>query len=553
MISFLNLFLLLFLLGIFLSRFLSPLSFKTSELKISGIFIVISLFAFALYVRFSGLDFGLPNFFHPDEARKVKIAHAMIETGDLNPHYFRHPTFLLYATALAGKSVQLITGVIPSLPDLTYLGRSVSAVLGALSVIVVWCIARLLFGNIPALISGFLFAVAPLHVVCSRYIKEDAGMLFFSLCSLYFVIKWHKSDRKSFKFPILAGLFAGFSTSTKYSGVLSAAFFVAFVLPVFVPKFDTGKLSLTQIALIVCTAVVFCIAGFLLISPYVLFDTPRFLKDFMGEKAHMEKGHSVAITAWSQYWMYHFRYSILPGLTPTIALISAVSLGYLFIAGRIEGMIIIGCVLLFYLPAEWVKAKPEPQPERYILPCIPFLCIACGAFLDAFLRTFDKRRKVYTCVALIVTAIALFVPARHSILQAQAIKLDTRLLAREWIINNIPENSNLMIEWKYYAPPLYGLNYKVIDLKSAENRGIQKKLSVETLKSLGVNYLILSGFSFDRYLKPLYRHHPFAKKYKSLLKNLKIEMEFSNSEYSYGFHNPRILILTVPEKNLPNE
>jgi len=109
----------------------------------------------------------------------------------------------------------------------------------------------------------------------------------------------------------------------------------------------------------------------------------------------MERGHTVPITALSYYWTYHFRFSILPALREGAALISIVALGFLAARARAADLLIIGGCLMFYLPAEWVKAKPQPQPERYILPCIPFLCIAFAAMSASILKMQKKQQACY--------------------------------------------------------------------------------------------------------------------------------------------------------------
>src|SRR5215813_7383833 len=59
-----------------------------------------AILVIALALRVWALDFGLPYLYHPDEPNKIEIAQNILKTGDLNPHYFRKPTLLIYANAL---------------------------------------------------------------------------------------------------------------------------------------------------------------------------------------------------------------------------------------------------------------------------------------------------------------------------------------------------------------------------------------------------------------------------------------------------------------------
>ncbi|HSE68039.1 MAG TPA: hypothetical protein VLB12_13715, partial [Gemmatimonadales bacterium] len=56
-----------------------------------------AILVIALALRAWALDFGLPYLYHPDEPSKIEIAQNIVKTGDLNPHYFKKPTLLIYA------------------------------------------------------------------------------------------------------------------------------------------------------------------------------------------------------------------------------------------------------------------------------------------------------------------------------------------------------------------------------------------------------------------------------------------------------------------------
>ena len=59
---------------------------------------LVGLLAIALTVRVIGLDWGLPYLYHPDEPPHVTIILNILKTGDLNPHWFKYPSFRIYAS-----------------------------------------------------------------------------------------------------------------------------------------------------------------------------------------------------------------------------------------------------------------------------------------------------------------------------------------------------------------------------------------------------------------------------------------------------------------------
>ena len=143
----------------------------------------------------------------------------MLSLGDLNPHLFYHPPLLLYCTALLSKLLNLLEidqsrGIVTLIA-----GRSVSALAGTVSILLVYLLARrLLEGRRATLAAAALFAFAPLSVTCSRYLKEDsllvAGVLSATLLWVISV------QRQSHRWFLLAGLVGGIAAATKYTGFL---------------------------------------------------------------------------------------------------------------------------------------------------------------------------------------------------------------------------------------------------------------------------------------------------------------------------------------------
>lgn len=521
--------------------------------------LIAALLLISAYIRFQGLDFGLPGLFHPDESRKTKIIRGIVETGDLNPHYFRHPNFLLYASAFNTWIYTKLSGGLPELHQVTYLGRCVSATLGTLSVLVTFLIGRLMFNNLAGFIAAAFLALSPLHIVSSRYIKEDAAMLFFALTCFYFAIKSIKA-KCDLKYNFLSALFAGFSASSKYSGLLNVIFallpvyertlcYIETMLPStsrLISKFRFGDYNLEQkfIGLIVLPFIVVTVFlfGFLFFTPYSILDHKTFLFDFMGEKQHMERGHTVPITALSYYWGFHIERSILTRYQTIFALLSFVALGFVLIKRKMYGFLLLSSILLFYLPAEYVKAKPEPQPERYVLPCIPFLALVLADFVS-YLQA--SKNKLIKFGLLGITALALAQIFIYSTLHTQSIKNDTRLQAKSWVLNNIPKGSKIITDWHFYGPPGIDKEYEVLQLKDKKGAKINRGLSAEVLKASGYDYFIFSSFSYGRFLMPAYRSHNLSKRFKSIFKEMTPVVVFNNEDYAFGFHNPEIKIFKL--------
>lgn len=544
----------------------------TSERILVGrsLFVVLlGVVAGGAVLRLYGLDFGLPQFlFHPDEARKSAVVKGILETGDLNPNYFRHPSFLLYSTAFLAKLYEIVTGVVVDLPAVPLFGRAVSALLGSLSVLLLYLLGRDLYGQRAALTAAALLAVAPLHVFCSRYMKEDVSLIFFVLVAAILCVRTFRSRKTGLALSL--AFVAGVAISAKYTGIL-ALWFVALppaaaLLALLLDRFlggvahgvafrwtgvDVLRLALcrwasTEERLRLVIAGLFGLPlaalGFIIVTPYSLVVPELFWADFQNEKIHMEVGHNFAVSAWSRFWMYHYANSFFSALTPVTALLCSVSCGWLVARRRWSDLFVLAAILLFYLPPEWVRAKPEPQPDRYILPCLPFLALALGAFVDGIWRSFTSRWSVRFLLPRGLAIIAVVAPLVVSLDLSLKIKEDTREAAQRWVMQNVPRGSRVLIDWEYYTVRLSPADYEVISIKRGDNCG---QLRLSCFAKLKPDYVVLSSFSYDRYFR-----YPEARMFRphvhQVLTQLPLIKEFP-SDSQYGFHNPTIKIFAYPK------
>jgi hypothetical protein len=486
-------------------------------------------------LRLYGLNFGLPSNFHPDEVPKVNAIMRMVASGSLNPDYFLHPSLLLYC-AYGVNTLLHMFGIEGDFRDTAFLaGRIVSASAGIVSIGLTYQIGRRLFSaNVGGVAACFL-AVFPLHVTCSRYLKEDALLTFVVLSCVLTTLVAVQSGRKWML--LVAGLLAGCTAGTKYSGI------VMVVVPASAPWFASRswKPDWRWLPWAAC-AVAIAPIGFLATTPYALLNSAKFLKDFGSESRHMQTGHTVSITAWSQLWMYHFWRSIWPGISGATAIAGVVGLGFLLRRGRIEDLFIVGMVLLFYLPAEYVKAKPAPQPERYILPCLPFMAIAMAELLRQMSLRGGARR-----IAAVLGGFVLFaLPLSRTVSLAQDIQEDTRLRMAEWMTGNIPAGSKILMDWRPYCPRLAAESFEVQHIPRPD---LIHDLDIKKLKKSGADYLILSSLFYNRYFSQPDAQPFIRQRFREVFKNVPIVIQFAAPSGTYGFHNPTLTLFSLKDED----
>jgi hypothetical protein len=518
--------------------------------------LLLLIFACALGLRLYGVSFGLPELYHPDEDDKVAAVLRMHTQGTLNPQYFLHPSLLLYLTYASSMLLSVIAELIPSglglgtlLADFeqrTYLsGRLVSVFAGSSSVLVLFALARQIFGHDStatraSLLSAAFLAFAPIHVTCSRYLKEDALLLLWMLLSIHFSLRaWRLLRAQNL---LLAGLFAGLAMGTKYSGVLCALFPVAPVLLLVLQR----KANWRWVGY-ASAATILMLVVFLCTTPYLIFDWATFIRDFNFERKHLSRGHTLPIDAWSQLWMFHLDRSLIPGLSWPLSALGLVGLGVLAHASwqrrDLTLTVPLLAVLFFYLPAEWVRSKPAPQPERYVLPCVPFMLLAAAYCCQCLWQQVQASRRILSSL---LACVVLLCAAQRSLELAQAITSDTRAQLKAWMLRELAPGSRLFIDFKYYSPQFLAQEFEIDYLTRAR---FIDQIDPATLRATDRDYLLVSSLFYDRYfITP--DAAPFRERVRTLFSRIPIVVEFSAPELAYGFHNPRLTLFSLKPDDL---
>ena len=163
----------------------------------------------ALGLRLWGVFHDLPFSYFGDELHFMKRS-AALGTGDLNPHWFHKPAFLMYVLAFADGLYYLfgrLTGAYGSTSELAarllvepgpflLLGRLVVMASGVATVAAVYLVARRVFASAAAAAAGGLVAavLAPM-VASSVVIKSDmtCGLL-VALSVLAYASGWGRDD-----------------------------------------------------------------------------------------------------------------------------------------------------------------------------------------------------------------------------------------------------------------------------------------------------------------------------------------------------------------------
>jgi len=404
----------------------------------------------AAAVRYWGLDFGLPHLWaRPDESRIVNMA-VKFGQGDLEPPFFNYPTLYSYLLSIVFGLYYVIGrlfGAYGSLhefavdfaadPSRFYLlDRVLAATLGTLTVLVVFSIARRLASKRAAVIASIFLSLAFLHVRDSHFGVTDVPMVFFIMASTLYIMR--ASDTGRLRDYVLAGLLGGAAASTKYAGFLMVApMLAAHVKSVQQTggRFYRMILDRRPTVFIAAMAVTF-LAG----TPYAALRFSKFTADLASEMSHLDAGHLGVILDIG--WWHHLRVNLFYGLGWPLLAISLIGIVILFRANYKKALVFLAFPCLYYL---WV-GKGYTVFARYILPVIPFLCITAAVAIEHLSgRILRKLSPKVATVVVWALVIIILLPSLYRIWSVNTLlsRIDNRVIAAEWVIDNVPRGSSI--------------------------------------------------------------------------------------------------------------
>ena len=124
--------------------------------------------------------------------------------------YFEQPfyNFLLeLGYQISGKS-----------PDILVLwGRVLGFLISMLTLIIIYKITKLIFGEIAAKFSAFLYSVSPYGIILGVGIQRENLMWFFGLCAIFFLLRYLETEEQ--KNIILNLAFSFLAILIKFTGI----------------------------------------------------------------------------------------------------------------------------------------------------------------------------------------------------------------------------------------------------------------------------------------------------------------------------------------------
>ena len=442
----------------------------------------------SIFLRFYGLKFGEPHLYHPDEIKLVAQAGRLLETRFLDREtYFGigvYPPFYtyLFAFVLAGYIfISLLTGRFESLDHVQrlyscdpfqffLLGRVLTALLGVLSVWVLFKIVRMLYSRRVAWFSAAFFAVDFTHVRHSHFFTVDAPATFFVLCAFYFISRSLFGQKP--RDYLFAAVFSALAVATKFS-----TFFIG--LPFLYAHFTARRKNGTSpgVGYFNKNFWLYLVVGLLVLllaCPLFVLDFGETIGGLIGTHNFEKVGKLGTGGGLLSYWTgdqspgfgVFYPNSIPAADGIVLTLLAALGLLVQILRHRKADVLLILFPIFTYLFFERMSYKAI----RHILPVLPFLAVARAVAMDFLTEKISNTIKIkHKIAAFLVVLLVGFAATRDVASLSELSKTDPRTDAVAWMNDHLPELSRLCTE---SFPPEIG---NVSDKDSCEEIVSQKK------------------------------------------------------------------------------
>ncbi len=436
-------------------------------------------------LRLTGLDWDEGRHLHPDERYLSIVGNDVrgpstvaeyfdVDGSPLSPYNVDSGRAYLYGQLplFGTKLVATIVGR-DDYAELYLVGRHLSALLDIGSVVLVFLIGRLLFApagrraaNLSALLAGALYALSVTAIQHAHFFTVESWLVFFGL--LAFLLAAHAaerelSDRASYLLVLGLGVAVGAAISAKLSGGL-------LLLPVAVALGGRALARrdplLSRVLRLAAECLVLAFGAYMafrLTSPYA-FAEPSWLNVHLNSNfrtALEEQDAAVAgefLYPPAYQWLLSDRV-VAParnvlgwGLGPALGLTAVAGLAVLAVAaGRalvrrrrhLEGQqvaVVVALMLVAYVVISFFYFGSRfVHTLRYLVPVVPFLCLAAAAAILALGRYGVARPVVAGAVLAVTLAWAVAFTAVYR-------GPHTRVAASEWIHASLPSGSVIVNE-----------------------------------------------------------------------------------------------------------
>jgi len=472
-------------------------------------FVPLALFLLFLLVTVPGISWGAPSLWNPDElVWRVNMALGGEMKFDESEPDFNYPSLPKHIMYGVGWLVSQAGG---STADIIVSARLISVLLGGLTVILIYSIAKLASENIYVRLLAAFFALSNTALAHNaRFAHNDLYLLFFITLSLYAIIKYRLSAHRLWLY--LAFFSTGCAASSKYTG---ASFVIILLVIYLISNWKTLFKDWLWTAETLFIAAVLTVAGYVVGTPKALLWMSFYFKRAIPAAlrfASYGRGPDSLIGLYGQWGTFRSAVGTAVYVLFLVAFLwSAVKL-ILYFAKRVQAdrdrmdiiLVLLLAIVLFDIPF----LMSYNYVPRFFLPFLPMFAVLASLFIEDLVSL--VRQRNYAVVAPFIS-IAVVLIILVSFLQVVSVALlfanDARTPAGKFIETL---ESNKILEYTLYPPaipenhfdrtrnyPIYMIKYPGEIVPT--DKAYQYNQGEAGLNEREVDYLIVDSFTYIRF------------------------------------------------------
>jgi len=483
-------------------------------------------------------------------------APANVSTGSpLDPHFFAYGSLPFYLLALVAGTIATAAQHLPFLSQwssvntysgLPALGRSLSALLDLLSVVLVFFIGRRVYGYWTGVLAMALTAFTVLDIQLSHFYAVDTVLL--PLVLLTVLASVHMVQSESRRPYVWGGVAFGAALATKTTALLllaplvSAAVLAAWssapwhgnpsVLASLRRHYAATASRLNWNLQWILGTIVIGALTFVVCEPYAVLDRVQLLSDIQQQSEFLvtnDPPFQVPYTlqyAHTAPYLYQLKNILFwcMGIPLALAAFGGVLFG-LYQVGRRRVRLDQAVLLLWVIPYFLFVGRFFAKFDRYMLPIMPVMTLMGAAFLVWLVRRFRGIIRVGAgSIVVAVTAASFLYSLAYMNIYAHP---NTRVAASRWMFRHIPAGTTIAEEGNWDDPlpideqghvgSIYPeLNLNLYDGESSTS-DLRHKVGDITIVLTHANYIVMSSQRMVGSIPRIPGRYPIANRYYDLL------------------------------------
>ena len=475
-------------------------------------FIPLVLFLLFVAVTVPGISWGAPSLWNPDELFwRVNMAlGGEMKFDETEPDY-NYPSLPKHVMYGVGWLVEKAGS---SQRDILVSARLISVLLGGLTVILIYQIAKMASANIYVrLLSSFLALSSTVLAHNARFAHNDLYLLFFITLALFALIKYRLSKNRLWLY--LAFFSVGCAASSKYTGVSFLAVLLVFFL---VENWRTIRTEWLRTVETLFIASILTVGGYIIGTPKSLLWMSFYFKRMIPAAlrfASYGRGPDSVIGFYGQWgtfraavgtWAYYLFLIALLWFVAKLILWKLKMVEENELRGKIIFTLLVS-IFIFDLPF-WFTYNYVP---RFFLPFLPMFAVLAGLFVEDAVSFVKKRGLAFAVPLIMIVGILIIAVSFLNVLSVTLLFAnDARTPAGEFLETLKP---NTVLEYTLYPPsipenhfatarnyPIYLIKYPGETVPT--NKAYQYNQGEEGLYEREVDYFVADNFTYARFSDP---------------------------------------------------